>query len=169
MTFFSLFLICCESKKSNISSYIGTYKIDQVSDSIILTSATLKILANHKYEYLGKDLEFNKNFFSNGNWKIENDTLILKTDVNKSCYFVKDFLTFQCENFAEKESNIVIKPFYSPKLTIKDCIPIDSSKFYTNLNEEKFYLLSGKLEYQKRKYDCTKYLPKIRLKIAKQK
>lgn len=164
---FSVILICCESNKN--SEFIGTYKIEHTSDSILFSSATLKITAENNYEYIGKDLEMNKSYFSTGTWKIKNDTLILKTSENKNCYFVKETISFQCENFANDDhSTITVKPYIESTLTIKNCTPKDSSTFYTNLSDEKFFLKNKELSYKQRKNDCSKYFPEIKLVIKKQ-
>ncbi len=169
IAFFSIFLICCESKKNKNSEFIGTYKIEHSSDSILLSFAILKITSGNKYEYSGKDLEMNKAHFSDGTWKIKNDTLILSTTENQNCYFVKETISFQCENFANDDySSIVAKPYFESNLTIKNCTPKDSNTFYTNLNNEKFFLSNKKLTYKQRKNDCSKYFPEIKLEIKKQ-
>ncbi|MGB6084892.1 hypothetical protein [Moheibacter sp.] len=164
---FSFFLICCESK--NKSEFIGTYEIKQSSDSLLFSSATLKIISNNKYEYKGKDLEMNKSYFSNGTWKIKNDTLILTTNKAENCYFIKETISMQCENFSKDDyPSIVTKPYTESNLTIKNCTPKDRNTFYTNLNDEKFYLKNGKLNYLKRNIDCSKYFPEIEFVIKKQ-
>jgi hypothetical protein len=164
-----IILMSCESKSNKNSDFIGSYKIEQYADSILLTSSILKIDSNNKYEYDGKDLEINKTLFSTGKWKLKNDTLILKTDKNINCFFVNNSISFQCDNFEEKKSKDVIKQYFEPNLTVKNCIPKDSSQFYTNLDDEKFFLTKGKLNYKKRKNDCSKYLNHIKFIITKMK
>lgn len=161
-------MVCCESNPNNNSEYIGTYKIEQSSDSILISSSILKINPENKYEYNGKDLEMNQSYFSVGTWKIKNDTLILKTNENKDCYFVKETISSQCENYANDDyPSIAVKPYVESNLTIKNCIPKDSNVFYTNLNDERSFLKNKQLTYKQRKNDCSKYFPEIKLKIKK--
>ena len=164
---FSFFLICCESKKK--SEFTGIYEIKQSSDSILFSTATLKIENDNNYEYKGNDLEMNKSFFSNGTWKIKNDTLILTTNKIEDCYYIKETISMQCENFSNDDyPSIITKPYIESNLTIKNCKPKNSNIFYTNLNDEKFYFKNGKLIYLKRKNDCSKYFPEIEFNIEKQ-
>ena len=163
-------MICCNSKSNKDSEFIGIYQIKQSSDSILFSSAILKINKGNKYVYNGNDLKMKKTYFSSGTWKIKNDTLILKTDDNKNCYFVKETISMQCENFANDDyPSIVTKPYIESNVTSKNCIPKDSNTFYTNLNDEKFFLSNKQLRYKERKNDCKKYFLEINLEIIKQK
>ena len=91
---------------------------------------TLKIRSNKTFEYIAGACTSKS--FSEGNWEIENDTIILNSLKPKKCYYLWDF-EFNCEKLPKKGETFIIKK------SIKNCNP-NSEEDYVIFENAKFYI-----------------------------
>ena len=106
--------------------------------------AKLNIKANKTFEYLSSACESGTE--SNGTWKIESDTIILKSIKPKGCRFQHPFglcLVVGDKSYSENNK------------TIKGCEPNGGDSSYEIFENEKFYIRNDSLIYvNKENHSC---------------
>ena len=152
----------------NSNKVLGIWKLNLKKDSLNIITANLHLLENKTFKYSGK-YESKISLFSQGKWKIVSDTLFLNTENISKCYYLWNGISTQCENFDQSniENGIVVKQYFEDPTTIKNCIPKDNNVFYSKFTDEKFLIKNDLLIYVPKKYDCSKYIPGIKMIIEK--
>ena len=147
---------------------IGIWKLDLKKDSLNIITAKLNLLENNTFKYSGK-YESEIALFSEGKWKIVSDTLFLNTENINKCYYLWNGISTQCENFdnSKTENGIVVKQNIVEHTTIKNCLPKSRNIYYSKFTDEKFLIKNDLLIYVPKKYDCSKYIPGIKMIIEK--
>lgn len=126
----ALLLICCNK---NESKFIGIWNVK----TRIPYSAKLTLNENHSFSYNGGACL--SRFQSNGNWKIVNDTLILKSNLPNECFYTSKF-GYICY---EIKDSLKIRN----QTTIPNCKPKNVEYEFVNFQDDKFVLKSDSLVY----------------------
>ncbi|PQA92730.1 hypothetical protein [Chryseobacterium piscicola] len=152
----------------NSNKVVGIWKLDLKNDSLSFITAKLNLLENNTFKYSGK-YQSKISLFSLGKWKIVSDTLYLKTENINKCYYLWNGISTQCENFdnSKTENGIVVKQHFVEPTTIKNCLPKSRKVYYSKFTDEKFLVKNDLLIYVPKKYDCSKYIPGIKIIIEK--
>jgi hypothetical protein len=170
--FIILSLIGCKNKNPVENklpeNFLGLWKLTiSKNDTILLSYAQLTLNKNNTYEYYAKD-ENKFEVFSKGNYKLVSDTIVLNSRNSKECFYIHDGISYDCKNFEKNdEYNDVVKPHFEMQTTIKDCKPISFKNMYGKFDNEKIIIRSNNLVYITKDFDCSKYIPGIKLKITK--
>ncbi|NIC01557.1 hypothetical protein HA632_05730 [Flavobacterium sp. J49] len=107
--------------------------------------ATLDIKSNKTFEYRSGACQSSSK--SNGTWKIENDTIVLKSLKPKGCLFQNRFGVY-CIKFNDKS-------YFENNKTIKGCEPSGSESEYEIFENEKFIIENDTLIHiNQAKNDC---------------
>ncbi len=85
--------------------------------------------------------------FSNGVWKIEDDTIYLNSKMTKECLYIDKFKPY-CE-----DKYIVTKE--KIETTIENCEPKNYTRFYTIFQNEKFLFRNDSLIYVYPNKNCA--------------
>ena len=133
---FVVLLICCNR---NESKFIGIWNIK----TRMPYSAKLILNENHTFSYKGGACL--SLFESNGNWKIVNDTLILKSKLPNECFHTSKF-GYICY---EIKDSLKIRN----QTTIPNCKPKKTGYTFINFLDDKFVLKKDFLVYLIDKYD----------------
>ena len=108
-------------------------------------SARLNIMSNKTFEY--SDHACQSGSKSNGIWKIENDTIILKSIKPKGCLFQNRFGVY-CIKIGDKS-------YFENNKTIKGCEPSGRESDYEIFENEKFIIQNDTLIHiNQAKNDC---------------
>ena len=168
-----LIFIGCEkpikSENEIPENLLGDWKFELTkNDSIKLFSTKLELNKNKTFEYYGTN-EFKDSIFSHGNWKINNDTIILNSKNIDECFYLWNGISYDCKNFenSNSDNNIVIKQHYEYQTTNKNCQPKSSKIFFAKIENEKILIKNDSLTYIPKKYDCSKYIDGIKMQISK--
>ncbi len=170
---FLSFSSCKEHKSTEMNlpeKFLGTWRLELTADdSLNLISSKLFLNTNKTFKYAGIN-EFNDSIFSNGNWKVVNDTIFFNSSNSKECFHLRNGISYNCENFSESnhDKNIEIKPVVESNTTLKDCIPNNEKIFYAEITDEKILFRNDSLIYVPKKHDCSQYFPDIKLSIYKE-
>lgn len=120
--------------------------------------AKLIIKKDKTFEYRGGACT--SRFGAKGIWRIENDTIILKSIKPKECMWKRDFGLF-CLTFEEmKEANIE-----QENKTIKNCVP-QGEESYENFENEKFYFRNDTLIHKNDINDKIANYPKLKIAFS---
>ena len=152
----------------NPKNITGVWKLDLKKDSLNIIAAKLNLLENNTFKYSGK-YESKIALFSQGKWKIAADTLFLNTENINKCYYLWNGISTQCQNFDESkiENGIVVKQHIVEPTTIENCLPKSRNVYYSKFIDEKFLIKNDLLIYIPKRYDCSKYIPGIKMIIEK--
>ena len=150
LTILSILLSSCNKplpKKEENPKFVRTW-YDTVHGMPL--KERLNINADKTFEYTSRACESGSE--SNGTWKIENDTIILKSIKPKGCRFQHRFGL--CIVVGDKS-------YIENNKTIKDCEPSGRDSSYEIFENEKFYIRNDTLIYINKEND-----PCPELKIA---
>lgn len=117
-------------------------------------SSKLTIKKDSTFEYHGGACT--SSFGAKGNWRIENDTIILNSTIPKECMVTIDFGLI-CEATTENNNK-----------TIKNCEP-NGEDFYQNFENEKFYFRNDTLIHKNDENDKIKHCPKLKIAFSDKK
>jgi hypothetical protein len=132
----SILLSSCNKplpKKEENPKFVRTW-YDTVQGMPLREKLTIK--ANKTFEYSSRSCESGSE--SKGTWKIENDTIILKSIKPKGCRFQNRFAF--CIPLNDKS-------YFENNKTIKGCEPNGRDASYAIFENEKFFLKNDSLIY----------------------
>ena len=136
------FLVSCKDKRLlTAEKIIGSWSVERDAYS----KGTLKINPGKTFNF--SETRDTSKTYANGNWRIENDTLILTSIMAPECLYVNNFAQY-CE-----DKSIVVKPYI--ETTIENCDPKKSENFYTKFNDEKFVIKGPSIFYINTNKDCA--------------
>ena len=128
----SIFLINCKQNSQNFEKkedFIRDWKVIRYPYS----NATLYLSANHTFKY--EETGHLSEIYSEGIWKMNNDTLILNSLQPNECLYIDDFSLTKGETIDDMQT------------TLKNCEPKPNSKFFTEFNNSKFTVTKDSLIY----------------------
>lgn len=127
LLFISVLFTTCSPKKDKLE-VIRDWKVIRY----LYSNATLSLYENHEFTYY--ETGHLSKSYSQGIWRVSNDTLILNS-FTKECLFIDDFSLSQADTIDELQT------------TIKDCEPNPNSSFFTEFKNSKFTFTKDSLNY----------------------
>ena len=127
-----IFLACSQNIKDNFEKsedFIRDWKVIRYPYS----NATLNLSANHTFKY--QETGHLSEIYSEGIWKMNNDTLILNSLQPNECLYIDDFSLTKGKTLDDMQT------------TLKNCEPKPNSKFFTEFNNSKFIITKDSLKY----------------------
>ena len=147
---FFLFLQSCCNKNNdkNVSNFLGKWHSVERDYPF---SAVLLIDSDYNFRYFGGACVVR--FSSNGNWMLNNDTLILNSVKPEECYYLRNFVNCLpplkiIDEFGsiidDFDSNDSVKYNDIDMVSMQDCVP-ESINYYVLFENEKFVIKDSAL------------------------